>query len=46
MSTPQDPRARRRQRQRRALKNQRWQALREAENQQAAERKTSAKKAT
>ena len=46
MSSPQDPRARRRERVRRAKKNARWEERRAAENQQAAEPKAAAKKAT
>jgi hypothetical protein len=46
MSSPQDPRARRRERRRRARKNASWEMRRAAENQQAAEPKASAKKAT
>jgi hypothetical protein len=46
MSTPQDPRARRRERVRRARKNATWEANRAAENSKAAEPKTPAKKAT
>jgi hypothetical protein len=46
MSSPQDPRARRRERVRRARKNSRWEEKRAVENQQAAEPKAAAKKAT
>lgn len=46
MSTPQDPRARRRERRRRARKNAAWELRRADENQKAAEPKASAKKAT
>jgi hypothetical protein len=46
MSTPQDPRARRRERLRRARKNAAWEERRAAENSKAAEPKASAKKAT
>lgn len=46
MSSPQDPRARRRERRRRARKNSAWEDRRAAENQKAAEPKASAKKAT
>jgi hypothetical protein len=46
MSTPQDPRARRRERLRRARKNAAWELRRAAENRQAAEPKAAAKKAT
>jgi len=46
MSSPQDPRARRRERVRRAKKNSRWEEKRAVENQQAAEPKAAAKKAT
>ncbi len=45
MSTPQDPRARRRQKIRRARKNAEWNAKRATEDAQAAQPKT-AKKAT
>lgn len=44
MSTPQDPRARRREKRRRALKNMKWEANRAAENAAAAEPKSAAKK--
>jgi hypothetical protein len=45
MSTPQDPRARRRQKQRRAKKNETWLAARAQDNQQAMTAKAPAKKA-
>jgi len=45
MSSPQDSRARRRTRKRRALKNERWLEQRDKENAQAAKPRT-AKKAT
>jgi hypothetical protein len=46
MGSPQDPRARRRQRLRRAKKNLLWEARRARENDEAAKPKTPAKKAT
>jgi hypothetical protein len=46
MGTPQDPRTRRRQRTRRAKKNQLWEARRARENAEAAKPKASAKKTT
>jgi hypothetical protein len=46
MGSPQDPRARRRQRQRRAKKNVEWALKRDRENAEAAKPKTPAKKAT
>lgn len=46
MSTPQDPRARRRERVRRARKNAAWEDRRAVENSKAAEPKAPAKKAT
>jgi hypothetical protein len=46
MSTPQDPRARRKERVRRARKNAAWEERRAAENSKAAEPKTPATKAT
>jgi hypothetical protein len=45
MGTPQDPRARRRKRERRAKKNLQWEANRARENAEAAKPKTPAKKA-
>ncbi|MEN9579002.1 MAG: hypothetical protein RJA70_2011 [Pseudomonadota bacterium] len=44
MSTPQDSRARRREKRRRAIKNMKWDAKRAAENAAAAEPKATAKK--
>jgi hypothetical protein len=46
MGTPQDPRARRRQRIRRAKKNLEWEQKRAIENAEAAKPKTPAKTAT
>jgi len=46
MGTPQDPRARRKQRKRRAKKNLEWELKRAEENDQAAQPKASAKTAT
>ncbi len=46
MGTPQDPRARRRQKKRRAKKNAEWMSRRAAENAEAAKPKTPPKKAT
>lgn len=46
MGTPQDPRARRRQKQRRAKKNLEWELKRAAENAEAAKPKAPAKKTT
>lgn len=46
MSTPQDPRARRREKKRRARKNAEWELKRAAENAEADKPKASAKKAT
>jgi len=46
MGTPQDPRARRRQRKRRAKKNVEWELKRAHENAEAAKPKTPAKTAT
>ncbi|MFO0571808.1 MAG: hypothetical protein U0263_39660 [Polyangiaceae bacterium] len=46
MGTPQDPRARRRQKQRRAKKNVEWALKRAAENAEAAKPKAPPKKAT
>ncbi len=46
MGTPQDPAARRRQRLRRAKKNQDWENKRAKENAEAAKPRESAKKAT
>jgi hypothetical protein len=46
MGTPQDPRARRRERKRRAKKNLEWEAKRARENAEAAQPKTPAKTAT
>jgi hypothetical protein len=45
MSSPQDPRARRRQKQRRAKKNAAWLAARSLDNQDALKPKAPAKKA-
>ncbi len=45
MSTPQDPRARRREKKRRTLKNAKWEARRAAEDAEADKPKASAKKA-
>jgi hypothetical protein len=46
MSSPQDARARRREKKKRALKNALWTLQRAAENAEAAKPKASAKKAT
>jgi len=46
MGTPQDPRTRRKQRQRRAKKNLQWELKRAAENAEAAKPKAPAKTAT
>jgi hypothetical protein len=46
MGSPQDPRTRRRERERRAKRNQEWELRRARENAEAARPKTPAKKAT
>lgn len=46
MGSPQDPRARRREKERRAKKNIEWEAKRARENAEAAKPKAPAKKAT